>query len=89
MWQTALAKATASMEGPSLQGTWAAMAPAAQRGHRPGSTDVFPLEVEQRRRGDSTRALVPVTPTKYLSDTYRRINPWGTNLVVLPQPVHS
>ena len=43
-----------------MQGTWAAMAPAAQRGHLLGSAAVFPtsMEVEQRLRGDSTRALV-------------------------------
>ena len=58
VWQEALAKATASMEGHPMQGTWAAMAPAAQRGHLLGSAAVFPMEVEQRLRGDSTRALV-------------------------------
>ena len=57
MWQEALAKAYASMEGHPMQGTWAAMAPAAQRGHLLGSAAVFPMEVEQRLRGDSTRAL--------------------------------
>ena len=41
-----------------MQGTWAAMAPAAQRGHLLGSAAVFPMEVEQRLRGDSTQALV-------------------------------
>ena len=41
-----------------MQGTWAAMAPEAQRGHLLGSAAVFPMEVEQRLRGDSTRALV-------------------------------
>ena len=41
-----------------MQGTWAAMAPAAQREHLLGSAAVFPMEVEQRLRGDSTRALV-------------------------------
>ena len=41
-----------------MQGAWAAMAPAAQRGHLLGSAAVFPMEVEQRLRGDSTRALV-------------------------------
>ena len=46
------------MEGYPLQGAWAAMAQAAQRGHLLGSTAIFPLEVEQRLRGDSTRALV-------------------------------
>ena len=50
-------KAAAPMEGHPLQETWAAMTPAAQREHLLGSTAVFPLEVEQRRRGDSTRAL--------------------------------
>ena len=40
-----------------MQGTWAAMAPAAQREHLLGSTAAFPMEVEQRLRGDSTRAL--------------------------------
>ena len=36
------------------------MTQAAQRGHLLGSTAgaIFPLEVEQRLRGDSTRALV-------------------------------
>ena len=58
VWREALAKATASMEGHPMQGTWAAMAPAAQRGHLLGSAAVFPMEVEQRLRGDSTRALV-------------------------------
>ena len=55
--QTALAKAAASMEGRPLQETWAAMPPAAQREHLLGSAAVFPLEVEQRLRGDSARAL--------------------------------
>ena len=58
VWQEALAKAAASMEGHPMQGTWAAMAPAAQREHLLGSAAVFPMEVEQRLRGDSTRALV-------------------------------
>ena len=55
----ALAKAAeaCTMEGRPSQGAWAAMAQAAQRGHLLGSTDVSPLEVEQRRRGDCTRAL--------------------------------
>ena len=34
------------------------MTQAAQRGHLLGSTVIFPLEVEQRTRGDFTRALV-------------------------------
>ena len=34
------------------------MTQVAQRGHLPGSTAASPLEVEQRLRGDSTRALV-------------------------------
>ena len=41
-----------------MQGTWAAMAPAAQREHLLGSTAAFPMEAEQRLRGDSTRDLV-------------------------------
>ena len=41
-----------------MQGAWAAMAPAAQRGHLLGSAAVFPMEVEQRLRGDAIRALV-------------------------------
>ena len=58
VWQASLAKAAASMEGHPMQGTWAAMAPVAQREHLLGSTAAFPMEVEQRLRGDSTRALV-------------------------------
>ena len=58
VWQTALAKAAAFMEGHPLQGAWAVMTQAAQKDHLLGSTAVFPLEVEQRLRGDSTRALV-------------------------------
>ena len=58
VWQAALAKAAASMEGHPLQGTWAAMTLAAQKQHLLGSTAAFPMEVEQRLQGDSTRALV-------------------------------
>ena len=58
VWQTALAKAAEAMEGHPVQGAWAAMPQAAQRDHLLGSTAAFPLEVEQRVRGDSTRALV-------------------------------
>ena len=56
--QTSLAKAAEAMEGRPLQGAWAVMTQAAQRGHLLGSTAIFPLEVEHRLRGDSTRALV-------------------------------
>ena len=61
-WQSAgsaLAKASGAMEGCPMQGAWAAMAEAAQRGHLLGSAAIFLLEVEQRLRGNrnSTKAL--------------------------------
>ena len=60
VWQSALDKADDDMEGHPMQGAWTstAMTEAAQRGHLMGSTAIFPLEVEQRLRGNSTKALV-------------------------------
>ena len=42
-----------------------------------------------RATGTGNQTCQCVTPTKYLSDAYRRINPSGTNLVVLPRLVPS